>query len=190
MSLISAIIKSYQTKTKCGTNGDYCFTNCILKRNITGFKKNDIVGAIMYLPSESTLIIYKEEQDRYYPQRHYYKYNLRISAIFSEEIYKELDLDLRRDSQGARSSVSDEENDMFMKCDKVINSTDEDDKWGNLLCNETLGKCCYCFGECNYLSQACGRCARDLTLHSVGVKPFPDYLPRDNILVQKQMFGL
>jgi len=189
MSLISAIIKSYQTKTKCGENGDYCFTNCVLKRNINGFKKNDMVAAITYLPSKSSLIIYKEEADRYYPLRHYYKYKLNISATFSEEKYKDLNVGRFSEDEMAVVCSTSDEDDLF-NCGEVINNCDEDDQWNSLLCNEQLGKCCYCHGECNYLSQACGRCARDLTLHSLGAKPFPDYIPRDNILIQKQMFGL
>jgi len=32
------------------------------------------------------------------------------------------------------------------------------------------GQCCFCQGECNPCSQACGRCARDLTMQILGWK--------------------
>lgn len=32
-----------------------------------------------------------------------------------------------------------------------------------------LGQCCYCGGECNELSQACGRCMRSTNLNRLGM---------------------
>ena len=33
--------------------------------------------------------------------------------------------------------------------------------------DNSIGKCCFCGGDCNPCSQACGRCARDLTYHCI-----------------------
>lgn len=34
-----------------------------------------------------------------------------------------------------------------------------------------LGICCFCGNECNQCSQSCGRCARDMTMAMIGMKP-------------------
>jgi len=39
-----------------------------------------------------------------------------------------------------------------------------------------IGICCYCNGECNPHSQACGECSRNVTMFSIGMKPLPKYL--------------
>jgi len=33
-----------------------------------------------------------------------------------------------------------------------------------------VGICCVCHGDCNPCSQACGRCARDMTMQALGWK--------------------
>lgn len=35
---------------------------------------------------------------------------------------------------------------------------------------QEVGKCCFCQGDCNPCSQACGRCARDMTMQMLGWK--------------------
>lgn len=42
--------------------------------------------------------------------------------------------------------------------------------------NLPINLCCYCNDECNPASQCCGRCARDMTMYSIGMKPYPAYL--------------
>lgn len=47
-----------------------------------------------------------------------------------------------------------------------MNSETEEDN------TETLyGKCCFCGGECNFYSQSCGSCSRDMSMYGVTKRP-------------------
>jgi hypothetical protein len=40
---------------------------------------------------------------------------------------------------------------------------------------EAVGTCCFCAGDCNPMSQSCGRCARNMTTWLFGI-------PKDNVI--------
>jgi hypothetical protein len=61
--------------------------------------------------------------------------------------------------------------------EKIIK--DSIDKLRNSISNfdEEVGTCCFCQGECNYMSQSCGQCARGLSGIALGI-PVPKHLEK------------